>query len=137
MPWDGDPFSADPDEPESHDGDVMPLDQSSLEESTRAAVRAAAGHLTPSDQGAIAAILRVARKIDRWTPETNDNVSAATYLKYAESLGLTPAGRVKMQGEKGRQVNATDELQRVDVEDDDGGGLTLVAGPKRVGPLGL
>lgn len=35
-------------------------------------------------------------------PPPMDNVSLPTFLKYAESLGLTPAGRGRIPGEKGK-----------------------------------
>ncbi len=75
---------------------------------------AAASHLDRKgkDAGAIAALFAVARKIDDWDtvvdhimeqiemdpestirPPASDNVSLPTYLKYCESLGLTPSGR--------------------------------------------
>lgn len=93
---------------------------SDLVAATEAAVEAA-DHLTDADAGAVEAMLALARKIDAWdqivewaledaseddsrprVPQ-NDNVSISAYLKYAESLGLTPAGRValaKNTGEK-------------------------------------
>lgn len=79
------------------------------------------GLLGPLDAGAIAAIRVLAQKIDdeaiRWDyclewaqhnpgekggpkPPTTDNVSIPIYLKYAESLGLTPAGRGRIAGAK-------------------------------------
>lgn len=83
----------------------------SLYEETRRAVDAAT-HLTDKDAGAVKAVLLLARKIDvwdvivRWAVEdmedtdgrrpmvpANDNVSLASYLKYCNDLGLTPAGR--------------------------------------------
>ena len=75
---------------------------------------AAADHLDREgkDAGAIAALLAAARKIDDWDrvvdnyfelveidpdaakrPPAMDNSTLGTYLKYCESLGLTPAGR--------------------------------------------
>ena len=77
---------------------------------------AAAAHLTEADEGALAALRVLARKIDedavlrmayvRWyqqatgklpdKPLQMDNVSIPTYLKYAEALGLTPTGREKL-----------------------------------------
>jgi hypothetical protein len=75
---------------------------------------AAATHLDVDgkDAGAIAALLALARKIDDYDtivdvimeqieidpeskirPPASDNVSLPTYLKYCESLGLTPGGR--------------------------------------------
>lgn len=72
----------------------------------------AADHLTKKDAGAIAALRYLARKIDTESalremalqyadehetkPPPVDNVSVPTYLKYCESLGLTPAGRAKL-----------------------------------------
>lgn len=92
-------------------------DFGTVAEATDAAI-AAAGHLTEMDAGAIAALRTLARKIDteqelreaalEWAEENNarppsvDNVSIPTYLKYCESLGLTPLGRSKATGgEKG------------------------------------
>jgi hypothetical protein len=70
---------------------------------------AAATHLTPMDDGAVETLRTLARKIDTeqtlrdlaldyaeehgQKPPSVDNVSIPTYLKYCESLGLTPAGR--------------------------------------------
>lgn len=75
--------------------------------------------ITALDGGTVAAIRVLARKIDeeqaRWDyclafadwhagdkvppkPPTVDNVSIPTYLRYAESLGLTPAGRGRIPG---------------------------------------
>lgn len=83
---------------------------SSLEAATRASVEAAT-HLDKEGvhAGAIAAMISAARKIDAWdiivdwaledaienetrpAVPSNDNVTLSTYLKYVESLGLTPA----------------------------------------------
>ena len=89
----------------------------SLVEATEAAVKSAT-HLTDEDQGAVEAMLALARKIDAWdvivqwaiedaaaeegrprVPQ-NDNVSISAYLKFCESLGLTPAGRAKLAEKK-------------------------------------
>lgn len=86
-----------------------------LEEATQAALGAAA-HVTDADKGAVEALLVLARRIDqdeerwelalRWAevlqhkPPAPDNVSVPTYLKYCESLGLTPAGRTKLGDKK-------------------------------------
>jgi hypothetical protein len=95
-----------------------------LAAATEAAIKAAheAKALTDADAGAVEALRLLARKIDAWdvivqwaledvTDEdgsgrplvpANDNVSIPTYLKYAEQLGLTPNGRVKLpKGEEG------------------------------------
>lgn len=88
-----------------------------LVDATETAI-AAAGHLTDADEGAVEALRSLARKIDAWdvivewaldeaadleqrprVPQ-NDNVSLPTYLKFCESLGLTPAGRVKLVEKK-------------------------------------
>src|SRR5690349_7475146 len=88
-----------------------------LADATEAAI-AAASHLTDEDAGAVEALRSLARKIDVWdvivewandeaadldarprVPQ-NDNVSLPTYLKFCESLGLTPAGRTKLAEKK-------------------------------------
>lgn len=84
---------------------------------TEAAIGAAT-HLTPADAGALEALRALARKIDAWdtivqwalndavqtesrpTVPTNDNVSLPTYLKFCESLGLTPLGRGRLPEKK-------------------------------------
>lgn len=74
---------------------------------------AAAEHLTPLDDGAVAALRAVAQKIDvqdayfreleqdaidhHLRPPSMDNVSLPTYLKFADALGLTTLGRVHAQ----------------------------------------
>lgn len=72
-----------------------------VKEATQFALKAAE-HLTKMDAGAIAALLKLADKIDYLMDHDGmsedgkfDNVSIPTYLKYCESLGLTPAGRAK------------------------------------------
>lgn len=92
----------------------------SVAEATEAAI-AAASHLTEMDQGTVETLRFLAVKIDTeselralalaWAeeheqkPPAVDNVSIPTYLKFAESLGLTPAGRKvlteKKQGAQG------------------------------------
>lgn len=67
---------------------------------------AAATHLTAMHAGPVAALRVLAKKIDDLRFEvarvgddskaTFDNVTIPTYLKYCESLGLTPAGAVKL-----------------------------------------
>lgn len=95
----------------------------SVSDATEKAI-AAATHLTGMDGGAVEALRKLARKIDAWdlivewalddkagmrgwegrpvVPE-HDNVSIPTYLKFCESLGLTPAGRVKLPAPKKEQ----------------------------------
>lgn len=74
-------------------------------EATEASLEAAT-HLTEMDAGAVQALRVLAAKIDQMMSETIesmddlkakfDNVTIPTYLKYCESLGLTPAGREKL-----------------------------------------
>jgi len=90
----------------------------SLVDATEKAIKAAT-HLTAMDGGAVEALRDLARKIDAWDQivewalddaagrdgsrpavPANDNVSIPSYLKYCESLGLTPAGRVKLGDKK-------------------------------------
>lgn len=82
---------------------------------TEDAITSAGTDLTPRDAGAVAALRHLAAKIDteatlreaalKWIalsedgaakPPPIDNVSVPTYLKYCESLGLTPAGRGRL-----------------------------------------
>jgi hypothetical protein len=73
----------------------------------------AATHLDAKvDAGAIETLRALALKVDmmdayleelavyatehRLRPPSQDNVSIPTYLKFAESMGLTPAGRAKL-----------------------------------------
>lgn len=64
------------------------------------------GHLGDLDAGAVAVLMRMARQIDAQTdggltPDGKlDNVSIPTYLKFCESLGLTPAGRLRLGDKK-------------------------------------
>ena len=82
---------------------------------------AVATHLGSVDSGAVAAAQALADKIDAWdlivgwatddlagnprpgarpaVPQ-NDNTSLGSFLKYCESLGLTPAGRSKLEAPK-------------------------------------
>ncbi len=88
-------------------GDILAATESAI---------AAATHLGAMDAGAIEALRSLAANIDaadeRWDaraddalehnlrPPAQDNVSIPTYLKFCESLGLTPAGRVRLNEEK-------------------------------------
>lgn len=85
----------------------------SVVDATERAINAA-GHLTDADAGAVEALRVLAAKIDtdddlraaylmhnaeeglERKPLQLDNVSIPTYLKFCESLGLTPAGRLKL-----------------------------------------
>jgi hypothetical protein len=98
---------------------------------------AAAGHLDREgkDAGAIAALLALARKIDDYDtvidhimeqiemdpeskirPPASDNVSLPTYLKYCESLGLTPGGRGELAAGKKLAAAPKDELAQFRME---------------------
>lgn len=86
-----------------------------VESATEAAIKAAT-HLTDLDRGAIECLRTLARKIDTESdlrdlalnyasknnqkPPPVDNVSVPTYLKFCESLGLTPAGRARLPEKK-------------------------------------
>ena len=65
---------------------------------TRAAVEAAS-HLTEMDQAAIEVLLDLARTIDGFTERPAgdvDNWTTPTFLRYSESLGLTPVSRLRL-----------------------------------------
>lgn len=102
-------------------GDVVEATEKSIE---------AATHLTDLDSGAVATLLFLAEKIDteetlremalEWAaedekrrPPSVDNVSIPTYLKYCESLGLTPAGRLKLGPKKEAASGKLGELRSV------------------------
>ena len=102
----------------------------SVYDSTLKAIESAA-HVDASgvDAGAVAAVLALARKIDAWdvivqwaiedASETesrpkvpaNDNTSLPTFLKYCESLGLTPNARKAFVAEVKPEGDAVDELK--------------------------
>lgn len=84
---------------------------------------AAADHLTPMDDAAIAAARALADKIDAWdvivkwaledtqgdgrpAVPANDNTSLGSFLKYCNELGLTPLARktldFKQEGKGGK-----------------------------------
>ncbi|MGV3564165.1 MAG: terminase small subunit [Nocardioides sp.] len=82
----------------------------------------AATHLTDLDQGTIEAARTLADKIDAWdvivdwanedaaennarpaVPQ-NDNTSHGVFLRYCESLGLSPASRAKLAPQSGEAV---------------------------------
>jgi hypothetical protein len=74
-------------------------------DATEAAIEAAT-HLTDMDQGAVQMLLALAAAADAidangLNPAGKlDNVTIPTYLRYCESLGLTPAGRAKLAEKK-------------------------------------
>jgi len=65
-----------------------------------------ATHLTDADAGAIAALRMLADRVDiltanDWIVEGKlDNVSVPTFLRYCESLGLTPVARKNLETKK-------------------------------------
>lgn len=71
-------------------------------ESVQAARRA--GFLTEMDDGAVAALLQLAERLDDPDfPDVDgrfDNVTQALYFKACDSLGLTPVGRSKLAEKK-------------------------------------
>jgi len=89
-------------------------------DATTASIEAAraANQLLPQDEGAVAALLVLAEKIDgladqkagvtedgelveeRKRPQQLDNVTVPTFLKYCDALGLTPAGRKALAEKK-------------------------------------
>lgn len=96
----------------------MQFEMGSLAEAVERSI-ASAAHLTSADDAAVNALRTLAERIDTeselrqamlgWanaqdrqvrTPK-DDNVSIPTFLKYCESLGLTPAGREKVTKEGG------------------------------------
>jgi len=86
----------------------------SVLDATERAIKAS--KLTSMDVGAVAALRVLALKIDteaelreialayaeenHLKPPSADNVSIPTYLKFCESLGMTPAGRVRLNAKK-------------------------------------
>lgn len=66
---------------------------------TRVSV-AAASHLTDMDRGAVTVLLQLAATVDamalRDPDGPLDNVTIPIYLKFADALGLTVAGRTKL-----------------------------------------
>lgn len=84
---------------------------------------AAATHLTDMDAGAVAALRVLARKLDALDRPSGedgegaarfDNVTLPTYLKYCESLGLTPTSRSRVADGKGTEGGGLGK-QRADV----------------------
>lgn len=97
-------------------------------DATRRAI-AGAGHLTDMDQGAVETLLALALKIDmqdayfqelaeqaavrKLRPPAQDNVSIPTYLKFCDSLGLTPAGRLRLDPVKTNGDSGGSKLARL------------------------
>lgn len=79
---------------------------------------AAASHLTDMDAGAVATLRGLAGAIDYLLEHGGinaegkfDNVSIPTYLRFCESLGLTPAGRAKLAEKKGPEGGKVAKLR--------------------------
>lgn len=90
-----------------------------------------AKHLRAKDAAAVMAAKMLARKIDAWDtivdwaledadePKSrpkvpqNDNVSPATFLKYLDTLGLTPEKEVEQKPEQ--KTNKLDQMRMVNV----------------------
>lgn len=114
----------------------------SVESETARAVKAARaeGMLTEKDAGVVETLMHVAREIDSLEAGVNaagklDNVSIPTYLKFAESLGMTPASRVKLAGAVAR-ASAQSKGSEVESSDSEAGGAkvsSLEAVRKRAG----
>jgi hypothetical protein len=75
-------------------------------EATETSIQAAT-HLTAVDRGAVEALRTLAVAIDALAATGGvredgklDNVSVPTYLKFCESLGLTPVGRSRLPEKK-------------------------------------
>lgn len=103
---------------------------------TERAVKAAReqGLITDVDAGTVAALLHLATEIDSLVAGVNgsgklDNVSVPTFLKFSDSLGLTPTSRRRMAAAVASRSRAVSE------EAEDVGGklssLRAVAGKKR------
>ena len=89
-------------------------------EATSRSVEAAKAALSPLDDGAVSVLLELARQIDVMAANGGlredgklDNVSIPTYLRFCESLGLTPAGREKLTAKKGEPVGKLAQLRAV------------------------
>lgn len=101
----------------------MDFDDETCTAATAHAVKAAT-HLTAMDSGAVFALMELAGAIDAINagaefndedekPRSFDNVTIPTYLKYCESLGLTPAGRLKLGTSKGATGGKLGDLRSV------------------------
>lgn len=77
----------------------------SVHDATESAIEAAT-HLGPMDAGAVEMLRELAKAADLidengLNPAGKlDNVTIPTYLRFAESLGLTPAGRARLADQK-------------------------------------
>jgi len=91
-----------------------------------------AGIITPMDEGAVAVLRMLAETLDHPDfPNIDgkfDNVSQSLYLKFCESLGLTPAGRDRLQEKKDRGGGKLAQLRSIQ------GGTAAKAGGTKAGP---
>ncbi len=71
----------------------------------------AAGHLLPSDAGAVEALRTLALRIDAGSGA--DHILLPSYLKFCESLGLTPSGRLKLVPKKDEGGGKLGQLRAV------------------------
>jgi hypothetical protein len=97
-------------------------------DSVQAAKRA--GLITALDEGAVVVLLQMAQRLDDVEfPVFDgkfDNVTQGLYLKYCESLGLTPAGRTRLEDKKESGGGKLAHLRSVQ-----GGGPAKSTGRKR------
>ena len=66
----------------------------------------AASHLGPMDSGAVAALRRLADRLDS-QDGASDNTLAPTYLRYCDALGLTPSARVGLAASDGQPATGS------------------------------
>lgn len=91
----------------------MPTQPPNVVQATEKSIKAAT-HLSAMDAGAVATLRALARQV-QYLDENGglredgklDNVSIPTYLRFCESLGLTPAGRAKLAEKKGKTEDDT------------------------------
>jgi len=90
----------------------------------------AAGVIGPLDEGAVVVLLQMAQRLDDVEfPVIDgkfDNVTQGLYLKYCESLGLTPAGRNRLEEKKDAGGGKLAQLRGIQ-----GGTAGKTAGRKR------
>ena len=76
----------------------------------------AATHLTALDRPTVEVLLDLAKTIDGFDqrPATAplDNVTVPTFLRYAESLGLTPMARQRLDVKRPKAESALDRARR-------------------------
>jgi hypothetical protein len=91
-----------------------------------------AGIITDMDEGAVAVLLQMAQRLDDVEyPIIDgkfDNVTQSLYFKACEQLGLTPAGRNRLEEKKGASGGKLAQLRSLQ-----GGATPKPAGRKRTG----